>query len=282
MKDKVNDVAEKYGVSRFDWRQAVRLKREKARQERANKPKELTQAEKYIQERHGVEWTSSSWKETLRSKIDEAKKICTTRAEFQKYLFENYGVEMPRNTNKTVSFKHPAVDETVRGVKLGAEYTAESIDEALKENMPLQGENERKMNNAELRPAKEGTADAINAGDNSGANNKIAVGHNISANGTVGSGTDESGERGTETNVSELREKLQQIRGLGKRYNPAEQRRAAEAAEQSARKIREKAERLRIEQQANERESREKAERAKIEQRYVKRESRDHDDELDR
>jgi acyl-CoA reductase-like NAD-dependent aldehyde dehydrogenase len=131
MKDRVNDIAEKYGVSRFDWKQAVKQKREKAKQERAKEAKELTQAEKYIRERHGEEWSSTSWKETLRKKIDEAKGVCTSRAEFVKYLFENYGIEMPRNTNKTVSFKHPAVDETVRGVKLGAEYTAESIDEII-------------------------------------------------------------------------------------------------------------------------------------------------------
>jgi len=88
-------------------------------------------------ERYGEEWTSSSWKETLRAKIDEAKGQCTSREEFEKYLLENYGVEMPRNTARTVSFKHPAVDETVRGVKLGAEYTAESIDRALIENQVL-------------------------------------------------------------------------------------------------------------------------------------------------
>jgi len=255
MKDQVNDAAEKYGVSRFDWRQAVRLKREKAKQERADKPKELTQAEKYIQERHGDEWSSASWKETLRSKIDEAKKVCTTRAEFQKYLFENYGVEMPRNTNKTVSFKHPAVDETVRGVKLGAEYTAESIDKALKENIPLQGENERKMNNAELRPAKEGTtgdADSINARDNTGANNEINSRHNISANGTVGSGTDENGERGVKTNVGELREKLQQIRGLDKEFNPTEQRKSDEAAERALQQARAEADRIKNKQQRSE------------------------------
>jgi hypothetical protein len=134
MKDAVNDVAEKYGVSRFDWKAAVKEKREKAKQERAIEPKELTQAEKYMQARHGEEWSTSSWKETLRIKIDEAKGQCTSRAEFQKYLYDNYGVEMPRNTEKTVSFKHPNADETVRGVKLGAEYTAESIDRALSKN----------------------------------------------------------------------------------------------------------------------------------------------------
>jgi len=287
MKDKVNDVAEKYGVSRFDWKQAVRDKREKIKEERTSEPKALTQGEKYIQERHGTEWSSSSWKETLRSKIDEAKGQCTSRAEFAKYLLDNYGVEMPRNTEKTVSFKHPAVDETVRGVKLGAEYTAASIDHALSQNISLRLENERKIKNAELRftekrRADTDTASATRPGDNTGADNKIAVRNTRSANEPIRSGTDESGERGTETNTGELREKLQQIRGLDKRYNPTEQRRTAEADELSARKLREKAERLRDEQQANDRKSREEAERTKNEQRHIERKNREHDDEYER
>jgi len=256
MKDHVNDVAEQYGVSRFDWKEAVKLKRQKAKEERASSAKELTQAEKYIQERHGEEWTSSSWKETLRNKIDEAKGQCTSRAEFEKYLSENYGIEMPRNTNKTVSFKHPAVDETVRGVKLGAEYTAESIDGALNEN------NERKMSHARLRITEEradrdiGTA---RAGADAGTNNKINIGDNISANDAIGSGADESGERGTQTSVSELREKLQEIRGLDAQFNPAEQRRATEAAERAAQQARAEAERADAEQRATEQSNRKRS-----------------------
>ena len=251
MKDRVNDVAEKYGVSRFDWKQAVKEKREKAKQERANEAKELTQAEKYIRERHGEEWSTTSWKETLRKKIDEAKGVCTSRAEFVKYLYDNYGIEMPRNTNKTVSFKHPAVDETVRGVKLGAEYTAESIDRALNENY------ERSINNAnELRFTKERTADrgvTINTADNAGTDNEVYRGHNISTHESVGSGADESGERGAEKNTGELLDKLQQIRGLNKQFNPAEQRRATEADKRAAQQARAEAERVKNEQRNGER-----------------------------
>ena len=283
MKDHVNDVAEQYGVSRFDWKEAVKLKRQKAKEERASSAKELTQAEKYIQERHGAEWTSSSWKETLRDKIDEAKGQCTSRTEFEKYLSENYGIEMPRNTNKTVSFKHPAVDETVRGVKLGAEYTAESIDRALNENYErsitnarlriteelhriftvwqgnthtLQGKNPRKrQQKRRFRNLFEERADrdvgTAHAGADAGANNKINIGDNISANDAIGSGADESGERGTQTSVSELREKLQQIRGLDAQFNPAEQRRATEAAERAAQQARAEAERNEDEQRGS-------------------------------
>ena len=252
MKDDVNALSERYGVSRFDWRQAVKEKRQRAQEERSSASKELTQAEKYIQERHGDEWTSSSWKETLRSKIDEAKKQCTSRTEFQKYLLENYGIEMPRNTDKTVSFRHPAVDETVRGVKLGAEYTAESIDEALKEN-------ERSIKNGELRFTKkravENTigADTTVPGDTAGADHTGDVGHTASANEPIRDRADESGERGAQTNTGELRAKLQQIRGLDKEFDPAEQRRASEAAERAALKAREEAERNEKEQRRSKR-----------------------------
>ena len=53
---------------------------------------------------------------------------------------------MPRNTGKTVSFIHPAVGEkfTIRGNKLGSDYTASSIDQALQENA------ERSFTNARL------------------------------------------------------------------------------------------------------------------------------------
>jgi hypothetical protein len=268
MKDDVNDVAEKYGVSRFDWKQAVKEKREKAKQERATKAKELTQSEKYIQERHGEEWTSSSWKETLRSKIDEAKVQCTSRAEFEKYLFDNYGIEMPRNTNKTVSFKHPAVDEMVRGIKLGADYTAESIDETLKRNQ------ERSMSHAELRAIKERperTAAAPIGGADRRAGNEIADGYIITANEQIGSGADESGERRIKTDTGELREKLQQIRGLDKQFNPAEQRRATEAANRAAQQAR--AEIIR---------AREEAERLENEQRETKRSHRRHNEDYER
>jgi hypothetical protein len=265
MKDQVNDVAEKYDVSRFDWREAVKQKRQKAKQERATEGKELTQAEKYIQERNGEGWSTSSWKETLREKIAEAKGQCASRTEFQKYLFDNYGVEMPRNTEKTVSFKHPAVAETVRGVKLGAEYTAESIDQALKQNISRLGEQERKMSHAELRPTEKRTSTTsersapIGGADirTGNENNIRAV---VSANEQIRSGANESGEFAVKTDIDRLYGKLQEIRGLDKRYNPEEQRRAAEADKHAAQQAGREAERLESEQrqskQRNKRRSR--------------------------
>ena len=74
----------------------------------------------------------------------EAKSQCYDRASLESYLKNNYGVEVPRNTNKTISFRHPAVDKPIRGTKLGSDYTADSIYKALQENQ------ERSLYNARL------------------------------------------------------------------------------------------------------------------------------------
>jgi len=78
--------------------------------------------------------------------IDEAKAHCAGRADFQRYLHDNHGVTMPRNTGKTISFIRPAVGEKfiIRSNKLGSDYTAASIDQALQENA------ERSLINARL------------------------------------------------------------------------------------------------------------------------------------
>lgn len=152
MKDEINDISEIYGVSRFDWKQAVKDKRLAHKKEHIKAKKMLTQSEKYIQERHGEEWSSYSWKDTLRNKIDEAKEMCANREEIEVYLRENYGIEMPRNTEKTVSFKHPSVNETVRGTKLGADYASQALELIFKKNQ------ERGVSYAKLRIAEQATS----------------------------------------------------------------------------------------------------------------------------
>lgn len=122
MKDEINDIAEKYEISRFDWKKSVKEKRQRLKQEQ----KKLQQTEKYVKE---------DWKEGLKAKIDEAKGICANRSEFQEYLKKSYGIEMPRNTKETVSFKYPSNNIVIRGTKLGVEYTAKRIDEKLKLNL---------------------------------------------------------------------------------------------------------------------------------------------------
>ncbi|MCL2619631.1 MAG: relaxase/mobilization nuclease domain-containing protein [Defluviitaleaceae bacterium] len=106
----------------------------------------------------GVDWGELSWKENLRRWIDVAKEQTASRSEFEAYLKDNAGITMPRNTAKTVSFKHPyqtkndtnkanstnntntksttntnnTTTTTIRGNKLGDNYTAQAIDTALK------------------------------------------------------------------------------------------------------------------------------------------------------
>lgn len=55
-------------------------------------------------------------------------------------MYKHYGVTMPRNTNKTVSFLRNDAEENekpVRGAKLGEEYTAEAIEKAISKNIRI-------------------------------------------------------------------------------------------------------------------------------------------------
>jgi len=132
------DLAEKLGAEMgftpLMWREKTSAKRQRDKNDTSLESKSLTNAERNIAKRDFD--GTASWKDALRHAIDEAKANTASRAEFQNYLYENFGVIMPRNTAKTVSFVHPAVGETkaVRGMKLGGLYTASSIDEALLNN----------------------------------------------------------------------------------------------------------------------------------------------------
>ena len=229
MKDEINDISEKYEISRFDWKQAVKEKRQSLKQERTKEPKELTQAEKYIKERCGDEWTANSWKDTLRAKIDEAKEICSNRDELQEYLKENYEIEMPRNTKGTVSFKHPAVDVVVRGAKLGADYTAKTIDKKLEVNL------ERGISYAKLRPTEE----------TSRTNSKREVtGIKQNQQNRIREQPAERELNGVHSSIREIEERTKHLSGTG-REELRERERAEQAErERMAREQREKVERL--------------------------------------
>lgn len=130
-KDIVQEIAKEMGLTPMDWRKAVKEKRKKT--------KTLTDGEYKIKQRLGEDWSNESWKEVLRNLIDEAKNLATSRKMFEKYLKDEYGIEMPRNTAKTVSFMHPHVkDKAVRGEKLGSDYTAEALDKAIVRNKEVE------------------------------------------------------------------------------------------------------------------------------------------------
>ena len=130
MKDLANRLGAERGFTELNWRQATQERRQRIAQ---GEIKPVLQAEKYMQQ--SVNWERRSWKEQLRVVIDEAKNICCNRREFTDYL-QSYGVQMPRNTEKSVSFIHPAVSKkSVRGNVLGEKYTAQAIDAALQQNL---------------------------------------------------------------------------------------------------------------------------------------------------
>lgn len=107
LKDLSNSIAEKHGYSTLDFRK-------KAADRISSKEKQITL--------NG----GTSWKEELREVIAIAVHDCTTMEEFESYI-NDYGVTITRNTAKTISFKHPNKQKSIRGDKLGADYTKEAI-----------------------------------------------------------------------------------------------------------------------------------------------------------
>ena len=135
-KDLANELGAEMGLSTMDWRTKTKEKRERSKSGEAitAEGKCLSSAERNMAKNGNL--NKDSWKEALRHAIDEAKAHCADRTDFQQYLYDTFGVTMTRNTGKTVTFVHPAVGETyaVRGNKLGDDYTAVSIDQALLQN----------------------------------------------------------------------------------------------------------------------------------------------------
>ena len=135
-KDLADNLGAEMGFTPLDWRTKTAEKLDRLSNGGAisTDKKNLSHAERNI-DKHGT-LSKESWKESLRVAIDEAKAHCTDRTEFQQYLKDYYNVIMPRNARKTISFVHPAIGRNfaIRGAKLGADYTADSIDQALQAN----------------------------------------------------------------------------------------------------------------------------------------------------
>jgi len=154
------DLADKLGIEMgftpLDWQTKTSEKLDRIFSDDAITldSKYLSHAERNMTKQGNL--ATTSWKEALRQAIDEAKAYCTNRNEFQQYLSDNYGVTMPRNTEKTVTFAHPAVGESyaVRGAKLGGDYTAASIDEQLLQNQQRSVLNARLFTETEQSAAR--------------------------------------------------------------------------------------------------------------------------------
>lgn len=107
MKDTINALGLEKGLSVLNWRQPS--------------PERVTTAEKRIQFKGGA-----SWKEELKEVITEAILKSSNFEEFTKHL-KNYDVSIERNTEKTISFKHPEKERPIRGDKLGQLFTKGAI-----------------------------------------------------------------------------------------------------------------------------------------------------------
>lgn len=124
-KDQAQDLAKEYGLSTLDWRKATREKRK--RESQKDLPIEETFAEKGLKDRG-----RSTWKDELRSIIDEAADSSCSMAEFRTAL-ERQGVTLTRCSEQAISYKlgdHKAC----RGDSLGADYTILAIQDALQHN----------------------------------------------------------------------------------------------------------------------------------------------------
>lgn len=107
LKDLSNSIAVSHGYSALDFRKAAADR--------------ISSQENRVTLKGGT-----SWKEELREVIALAVKECTAIDEFEAFINE-YGVEITRNTEKTISFRHPNKQKSIRGDKLGANYTKEEI-----------------------------------------------------------------------------------------------------------------------------------------------------------
>lgn len=130
-KDMVNTLAnEMYGIAPFDWRAAVKKKRQQQRAEKmTGEPDRYSQAEKDMQASG-----RTSELDELRIRILRNAMMSKSREEFEERMRSD-GVTMPRNTENTVSFKYKeGTTGTVRGSRLGDRYTAEFIDSMIEYN----------------------------------------------------------------------------------------------------------------------------------------------------
>ena len=169
-KDLANELGQPLGFTPLDWRQATKDKRQREQDGQALTPDGHSQAEKYLQEQYGSDWINHSWKESLRQAISTELTIATNRHELEQLFKDNYGIEMSRNTPKTVTFKHPVLGDSIkpiRGNKLGEQYTVHYIDQRLQANRERSVTHEQIRTNTTDPLASRATASqrsTINAG----------------------------------------------------------------------------------------------------------------------
>jgi len=113
MKDQANILGKELGYTATDFRKKSGNKR--------------TAEENHIKLKGGT-----SWKEDLREVIEEAKRSATTKEEFIAHL-QLYNVRVTRSISE-YSFLHPEKEKSIRGKRLGENYSKEVIENAITEN----------------------------------------------------------------------------------------------------------------------------------------------------
>ena len=76
----------------------------------------------YRLEKKGV----TPWKDELRQCIDFGRSKTKSIEELKEYLKEHFNIEV-RETKNSISYKHPEQNKSVRGNKLGGDYTKEGL-----------------------------------------------------------------------------------------------------------------------------------------------------------
>jgi hypothetical protein len=141
IKDLSNELAEERGLTTVDFRKP------------SAEPVRQSQAERQIILRGGT-----SWKQELCEVIDLAVESTDNMADFEAYVGK-YGVEISRNTAKSISFRHPEKKKAIRGDKLGANYTKAALEKRLSHvyvaepvlERDMDDENERTRRKTEIK-----------------------------------------------------------------------------------------------------------------------------------
>ncbi len=131
-KDEAQTLAEEYGLSALDWRQAVADKRTMECQ--STEPQKYSFAEKGMHDRGAV-----PWKDELRKIIDRAASTAYTMDEFRTALKEQ-NVTLTRCSESIISYQWGG-HKAVRGDTLGGDYTMHAVQSAIQHNH-TQKENE--------------------------------------------------------------------------------------------------------------------------------------------
>lgn len=131
MKDLADQRAEEQGLTPLHWREAAK----EAEQRREKDSIHMSRDEKKQLRRLGArEFARQNRKEYIREAIDAARKSCRDRDEFLLAL-DKKGISCPRATDRTISFRYEGI--TIRGDRLGRNYTAEEIYEDLERTVEM-------------------------------------------------------------------------------------------------------------------------------------------------